>query len=120
MKNTVMKKLSRLFAFLLTVICLFSVSACNSGETPEMNPEQELEQETEQETGKTPVEETVLAEMIDKKDIEKVQTEQTFTISTSQADYGRIYPSFNVSDDMLLQRRKYGCLSTASPLNAKS
>ena len=43
-----MKKLSRLFALLLTVICLFSVSACNSGETPEMNPEQELEQETEQ------------------------------------------------------------------------
>ena len=76
-----------------------------------MNPEQELEQETEQETEKTPVEETVLAEMIDNKDIEKVQTEQTFTISTSQADYGKIYPSFNVSDDMLLQRRKVNVIT---------
>lgn len=64
------------------------------------------------EDGTLPLEnELALAEFVDNKDIEKVSTEKTFTLSDSEKDYGKIYPSFNVADDMLLQRRKVNVIT---------
>lgn len=89
-----MKKWSILFAIVMFVICLPFASACTNDDPPETDK--------------------ALAEIVDETDIEKVQTEQTFTLIESQTDYGTLYPSFNVADDMLLQRRKVNAITGKS------
>lgn len=80
------KTWSIVFAFLMLFLCLPFAAACNDDDSSAPK--------------------TALAEIVDKTDIDKVQTEKTFTLSDSETDYGVLYPSFYVSNDMILQRRK--------------